>query len=70
MMVRLGLSDRCSSPSLRVSSALSLNFSDDTRIMASLFSRIYRSSLAGKPEERGTAMLSHAKIESNVTVGC
>lgn len=42
---------------------------DDINITASLFSRIYPSSLAGKPEESGTAMLSQAKMESNVTVG-
>ena len=63
-----GFLGRCSKPSLRTSSALSLNLPDESSVIASLFSSMYRSSLAGKAEESGTAMLSHASMESSVTV--
>ena len=66
--LRTGFLGRCSKPSLRTSSAFSLNLPDESSVIASLFSNMYRSSLAGKAEESGTAMLSHASMERSVTV--
>ena len=66
--LRTGFLGRCSRPSLRTSSAFSLNLPDESNVTASLFSSMYLSSLAGKPEESGTAMLSHASMERRVTV--
>ena len=63
-----GFLGRCSRPSLRTSSALSWNLPDESSVTASLFSSIYLSSLAGNPEESGTAILSHANMERRVTV--
>lgn len=57
-----------SNPSLRTSSALLWNLSEDRSIKALLLSNMYRSSLAGKLDERGTAMLLLPKMESHVTV--
>lgn len=65
--LRTGFLGRCSRPSLRTSSAFSLNLPDESSVTASLFSSMYLSSLAGKAEERGTAMLSHASMERSVT---
>lgn len=58
----------CSKPVCNTSSALSLNLGVESRILASLFSRRYRSSLAGKECERGRAMASWARMAKNVTV--
>ena len=66
--LRIGFLGRCSRPSLRTSSALSLNLSEESRVAASLFSKTYLNSLAGKLEESGTAMLSHANMERSVTM--
>lgn len=56
-----------SNPSFSTSSALDLNLFDASNSDASLFSKMYRSSLAGNPGERGTAMLLLPKIDSSVT---
>ncbi len=66
--LRIGFLGRWSRPSLRTSSAFSWNLLDESSVTASLFSSMYLSSLAGKAEESGTAMLSHANMERNVTV--
>lgn len=55
-------------PSVSTSSAFFWNLTDDRSIIASLLSRMYRSSLAGKLEQRGTATLLLPRIESRVTV--
>ena len=68
MTLRTGCLGMCSKPSLRTSSAFSLNLPDESSVSASLFSSMYRSSLAGNAEESGTAMLSHANMERSVTV--
>lgn len=56
-----------SNPSFSTSTAFSWNFAEDSNVTASLLSRIYLSSLAGKLEDKGMAMLSQANMESNVT---
>lgn len=66
--LRTGFLGKCSKPSLRTSSAFSRHLPDESSVAASLFSRMYLSSLAGKADESGTAMLSHASMERSVTV--
>ena len=56
-----------SSPSFTTSSAFDLNFNDDSSRDDWLLFRIYRSSLAGKLADKGTAIALLPKIESKVT---
>lgn len=56
-----------SSPSARTSSAFFANLADDTRRPASDWFRIYRSSDAGNPGDRGSAMARAARTARRVT---
>ena len=62
--VKVGVLSR---PSFVTSSVFERNFSEDKSAVASLFSRIYLNSDAGKPGDRGRAIESLARHESNVT---
>ena len=55
-----------SSP-LTTSSALERNLADESSMKASLLSRMYLSSVAGKPEESGTAMELLPSTDNSVT---
>jgi hypothetical protein len=58
-----------SSFAARTSSAFFANFSDDTRRLAPDWFRMYCSSAAGKPGERGSAMARAARAARRVTTG-
>jgi hypothetical protein len=54
---------------IKTSFALFWNFWEERSRSASLFSRMYWSSLAGKAADRGTAIASQERIDSRVTNG-
>jgi hypothetical protein len=68
ILSRMSENSFVSTPLFNTSFDLSSNFLDDRRRSASLFSRMYLSSLAGKAGDNGTAIASFERIERRVTV--